>query len=64
MTAKSNKVFLFQAKAAQKAAAALAAAKAGSRKRAYERRSFFSWFGDNGDPSADDVAEVIKDDMW
>ncbi len=56
--------FDLQAKAAQKAAAAAAAAKAGSRKRLLERRSFFSWFGDNGDPSADDVAEVIKDDMW
>ena len=55
--------FDLQAKAAQKAAAA-AAAKAGSRKRPFERRSFFSWFCDNGDPSADDVAEVIKDDMW
>merc|ERR1712038_172997 len=37
----------------------------GSRKRAHqENRSFFSWFCDNGDPSADDIAEVIKDDMW
>lgn len=54
--------FDLQAKAAQKAAAA--AAKAGSRKRHLETRSFFSWFCDNGDPSADDIAEVIKDDMW
>lgn len=51
------------AKAAQRAAAAAAASK-GSRKRALENRSFFSWFGDNGDPSQDDIAEVIKDDMW
>ena len=54
--------FNLQAKAAQKAAAA--AAKAGSRKRQLEMRSFFSWFCDNGDPSSDDVAEVIKDDLW
>ena len=49
------------AKAAQRAAAA--AARSG-RKRPLENRSFFSWFCDNGDPSADDIAEVIKDDMW
>lgn len=50
------------AKAAQRAAAAAAAR--GSRKRALENRSFFTWFCDNGDPSQDDIAEVIKDDMW
>ncbi|RWS16300.1 Protein SET-like protein [Dinothrombium tinctorium] len=27
-------------------------------------RSFFTWFLENGDASADDIAEVIKDDMW
>ncbi|XP_021369327.1 protein SET-like [Mizuhopecten yessoensis] len=27
-------------------------------------RTFFHWFQDNTDPSADDIAEVIKDDMW
>jgi len=27
-------------------------------------RTFFSWFTDNVDASADDIAEVIKDDMW
>jgi len=27
-------------------------------------RSFFNWFLENGDASADDIAEVIKDDMW
>merc|ERR1712173_354778 len=48
-------------KAAQRAAAA--AAKTG-RKRPLENRTFFSWFCDNGDPTTDDVAEVIKDDMW
>jgi len=36
----------------------------GSRKRALEIRSFFSWFSDHMDPSADEIAEVIKDDMW
>jgi len=28
------------------------------------RRSFFSWFLDNQDPSGDDTAEAIKDDLW
>merc|ERR1712050_435465 len=46
-------------KATQRAALAK-----GSRKRQLENRTFFSWFCDNGDPSVDDVAEVIKDDMW
>jgi template-activating factor I len=27
-------------------------------------RTFFNWFADNTDASADDIAEVIKDDMW
>ncbi|XP_050732036.1 protein SET-like [Eriocheir sinensis] len=36
----------------------------GARKRPLELRSFFSWFCDHGDPSADEIAEVIKDDMW
>ena len=27
-------------------------------------RTFFQWFLGNTDPSADDIAEVIKDDMW
>merc|ERR1712038_817345 len=53
--------FDLAAKASQRAAAA--AARSG-RKRPLENRTFFSWFCDNGDPSADDVAEVIKDDMW
>eukprot|EP00095_Tigriopus_kingsejongensis_P004456 maker-scaffold168_size293125-snap-gene-0.27 protein:Tk04456 transcript:maker-scaffold168_size293125-snap-gene-0.27-mRNA-1 annotation:"protein set" len=47
------------AKAAMKAAAAKS-----SRKRILENRTFFSWFNDNTEPSADDIAEVIKDDMW
>lgn len=36
----------------------------GSRKRSHLPRTFFTWFTDHGDPSADDIAEVIKDDMW
>ncbi|CAG2104860.1 unnamed protein product [Medioppia subpectinata] len=36
-----------------------------SRKRQMEfPRTFFTWFTDHGDASADDIAEVIKDDMW
>jgi len=27
-------------------------------------RTFFTWFLENGDASADDIAEVIKDEMW
>jgi len=53
------------AKFAQRAAAAQENAKAGSRKRAHQQqRTFFTWFCDNGDPSDDEIAEVIKDDMW
>jgi len=41
------------------------AQKNGSRKRALDApRTFFTWFTDNLDASADDIAEVIKDDMW
>lgn len=29
-----------------------------ARKRALEQKTFFSWFSDHGDPSADDIAEV------
>jgi len=46
-------------KAAQRAALAK-----GGRKRQLETRTFFSWFCDNMDPQQDDVAEVIKDDLW
>ncbi|CAG0885760.1 unnamed protein product, partial [Darwinula stevensoni] len=34
------------------------------RKRPFEPRSFFSWYLQEGDPSADDIAEIIKDDLW
>lgn len=27
-------------------------------------RTFFQWFGENNDPANDDIAEVLKDDMW
>ncbi|XP_015510291.1 protein SET isoform X1 [Neodiprion pinetum] len=27
-------------------------------------KTFFDWFTDHGDPSSDDIAELIKDDMW
>jgi len=53
-----------QAKVATMKAAAAAGNKPGSRKRFAEARSFFSWYGDNAEPAADDIAEVIKDDLW
>jgi len=35
------------------------------KKRAHEdQESFFSWFGDHGDAGADELGEVIKDDIW
>ena len=34
------------------------------RKRSLDVKSFFLWFEDHEDPSQDDIAEVIKDDMW
>ncbi|XP_043280469.1 protein SET isoform X2 [Venturia canescens] len=34
------------------------------RKRPLGHRSFFDWFTDHGDPSSDEIAELIKDDMW
>lgn len=35
----------------------------GKRKMVVDR-TFFQWFSDNSDPAADDIAEVLKDDMW
>lgn len=35
-----------------------------SRKRPLTHRSFFDWFTDHGDPSSDEIAELIKDDLW
>lgn len=34
------------------------------RKRTLEFRSFFDWFTDNNDPACDEIAELIKDDLW
>ncbi|XP_043189366.1 protein SET-like isoform X1 [Amphibalanus amphitrite] len=34
------------------------------RKRGLDVKSFFLWFEDHEDPSQDEIAEVIKDDMW
>lgn len=34
------------------------------RKRPFLHRSFFDWFTDRGDPSSDEIAELIKDDLW
>merc|ERR1712150_245678 len=48
----------------EKAKQRAAIANAKSRKRQLESRTFFIWFGDNTDPQQDDVAEVIKDDLW
>jgi len=40
-------------------------ARAGEKRSApMSARTFFSWFTDNIDASGDDIAEVIKDDMW
>merc|ERR1712109_393532 len=48
----------------EKAAQRMALAKGNSRKRQLDTRTFFTWFCDNSDPQQDDVAEVIKDDLW
>ncbi|XP_055612682.1 protein SET [Uranotaenia lowii] len=37
---------------------------ANRRKRGLEYRTFFDWFTDNNDPINDDIAELIKDDLW
>jgi len=40
---------------------------AGDKKRGHdatEQQSFFSWFSDAADLSADELGEVIKDDIW
>lgn len=33
-------------------------------KRGREHKSFFSWFNDHSDPLSDDIAEIIKDDIY
>lgn len=35
-----------------------------NRKRHLEQKSFFAWFNDHVDPASDDIAEIIKDDLW
>ncbi|KAK6995190.1 protein SET [Biomphalaria glabrata] len=41
------------------------ASETNGRKRKIEPAlSFFTWFTNNTDPNADEIAEVIKDDMW
>ena len=36
-----------------------------SRKRQHEEpESFFTWFTDHSDAGADELGEVIKDDIW
>merc|ERR1711982_285428 len=49
---------------AQRAASALETAKNSRKRAAQQPKTFFTWFCDNGDPSDDEIAEVIKDDMW
>ncbi|XP_040574150.1 protein SET [Lepeophtheirus salmonis] len=53
--------FDLAAKAAQRQAATT---NKQSRKRPLLHTTFFSWFSDSSDPSMDDIAEVIKDEMW
>lgn len=34
------------------------------RKRHLEYKTFFDWFVDNSDPVNDEIAELLKDDLW
>lgn len=34
------------------------------RKRPLEMKTFFDWFTDNSDPVNDEIAELLKDDLW
>lgn len=34
------------------------------RKRPLEFKTFFDWFSDNSDPVNDEIAELLKDDLW
>jgi len=34
------------------------------KRRAPGRITFFQWFCDTEDPTSDDIAEIIKDDVW
>lgn len=40
------------------------AKKPGVKRNHDEQESFFSWFSDHGDAGADELGEVIKDDIW
>ncbi|CAK9295447.1 unnamed protein product [Gordionus sp. m RMFG-2023] len=42
----------------------VAAMLANPRKRPHDNRTFFSWYLSYGDVSADEIAEIIKDDIW
>merc|ERR1719328_991895 len=52
------------AKFAQRNPAAQETAKGRKRVHQQQMKTFFTWFCDNGDPSDDEIAEGIKDDMW
>jgi len=39
-------------------------AKTGQKRGHDEQESFFSWFSDHSDAGADELGEVIKDDIW
>ena len=34
------------------------------KKRNSEFKTFFDWFTDNADPVNDEIAELVKDDLW
>lgn len=34
------------------------------KKRNSDYKTFFDWFSDNADPVNDEIAELIKDDLW
>lgn len=38
--------------------------KAGKKRQHEEPESFFTWFTDHADSGADELGEVIKDDIW
>ena len=38
--------------------------KAGNKRSHDEQESFFGWFNDHADAGADELGEVIKDDIW
>lgn len=41
-----------------------APSKAGKKRQHEEPESFFTWFTDHADSGADELGEVIKDDIW